>query len=209
MRYSLVFASLAFCVATTAWAQDETTETPTENQSKESVEFDGETLTLAWEGGVPTDPIKEYIPADQDLETWTKLASIRIHSDLNDPEQIVAAVASELKKQNPRYPSDYQVDPETGAVVIEFVMWPGEGVAGEADFVEYNVFKYERRPEGGLVAQQYALRAYRGDVVDFLRGLDPVKKRLRELMAKKGLKLIEANSEEDAKSDDDETSDDE
>jgi hypothetical protein len=195
---SRLFLIVAICLTSnvlaghSVLADDPATDIRELAPAKETVEFDGETLVLAWEGGTLTEPIKEYIPADESLESWTKLASIRIHVDLNDPEQIVGAVAEQLEKTNPKFPSDYKIDQDSGAAIIEFIMWPGQGDAGDAQFVEYNVFKYTKRPEGGLVAEQYALRAYGADIGGFLRTLAPIKDRVRESMMKSGLKLIPA-----------------
>jgi hypothetical protein len=49
--------------------------------------------------------------------------------------------------------------------------------------------KYRRKPGGGLVAQQSALRDYQ-DVTAFLRGLKPVRERLVGLMAKEELRSV-------------------
>jgi hypothetical protein len=75
-------------------------------------------------------------------------------------------------------------NPTTGEVIVDFVTWPEDQA-----FVEFNVFKYSRKPGGGLVGQQYALREYQ-DTSVFLRGLRPVRERLVGLMAKEGLRSL-------------------
>ena len=52
-------------------------------------------------------------------------------------------------------------------MIVDFVTWPADPA-----FVEFNIFKYTRKPGGGLVAQQYALRDYQ-DTTGFLRSLGP------------------------------------
>ncbi len=71
----------------------------------------------------------------------------------------------QLKKEYPDSPSSIIENPQTGEVIVDFVVWPAD-----ASFVEWNVFKYAKRPEGGVVAEQYALRAYE-DSEAFLKGL--------------------------------------
>ena len=44
--------------------------------------------------------------------------------------------------------------------IIDFLVGPPDN-----SFVEYNVFKYAKRPAGGIIAQQYALRAYGESIV--------------------------------------------
>jgi hypothetical protein len=147
----------------------------------QAVQFDGETLTLAYEGEQSGDTIKEFLPAGQKLDSWTKLAAIREYAGLDDPLALAAQTVKQLKKDYPLSPSSIIQNPKTGEVIVDFVVWPED-----ASFVEFNIFKYQKRPDGGLITQQYALRAYR-DQEGFLKGLRPVRERLVELMAEKGL----------------------
>src|SRR5262249_49725865 len=47
--------------------------------------FDGQILVFAWQGGNPGETVREYLPAGEKLESWTKLASIREYPKLDDP----------------------------------------------------------------------------------------------------------------------------
>jgi hypothetical protein len=137
---------------------------------------------LAWQGGTADETVREYVPTGETLESWTKLASIREYPRLDDPRAVAANLVRALRQQNPAAQSAMIENPATGEVIVDFVTWPADRA-----FVEFNVFKYARKPGGGLVAQQYALRAYQ-DTTGFLRGLRPVRERLVELMAKEGLR---------------------
>ena len=144
--------------------------------------FDGQILVLAWQGGSPGETVREYIPLAEKLESWTKLASIREYPKLDDPRAVAANLVRALKQQNPAAQSAMIENPATGEVIVDFVTWPADRA-----FVELNIFKYARKPGGGLVAQQYALRDYQ-DTTGFLRSLGPVRERLVGLMAKEGLR---------------------
>lgn len=158
-------------------AADERAATKQEaNAATESVQFDGYVLDLAWQGANPGETIKEFIPAGETLDTWTRLASIREYTELNDPQAAVGALVRQLKQKYPDSRSAIIENPTTGEVIVDFVLWPPD-----ASFVEFNVFKYGRKPEGGMIAEQYALRAYQ-DQEAFLKGLRPVRERLVELM---------------------------
>jgi hypothetical protein len=146
-------------------------------QAEDSIQFDGNVLSLASQEEAPGQSLKEYIPAGESLETWTKLASVREYDHLDDPKAVAGALIDKLKKQYPNSPSSVIQNPTTGEVIVDFVVWPPDG-----SFVEFDVFKYQKRAEGGLIAQQYALREYQ-DVEGFLKGLRPVRERLVELMA--------------------------
>jgi hypothetical protein len=145
---------------------------------EDAVHFDGQTLVLRWEGENPGETIKEYIPADQKLDSWTRLASIRTYAELDDPGALAGSVIRQLKKDYPDSPCAIIENPETGEVVIDFVLWPAD-----LTFVEFNVFKYSQGEDGGVIAEQYALREY-DDTEGFLKGLRPVRERLVNLMTK-------------------------
>lgn len=149
--------------------------------AKKSVRFDGQTLLLAFEQSSDTESLEEFIPEGESLERWAHLAAIRRYENLHDPAPIVKMMAKRLKEKNPQAPFSIIENPTTGAVVIDFVTWPEDD-----SFAEFNIFKYSKRAGGGLVAEQYALRAYE-DWQDFLKSLRPVRERLVDLMAKDGL----------------------
>jgi hypothetical protein len=148
---------------------------------KPAVKFDGTTLEFAWEGTNPGEVIKEYIPHGETLEAWTKLASTRTYKDLNDPQAMVDAMVKNLESDYPDCPHTVIVNPKTGDLVIDFVLWPQDG-----SFVEFNVFKYQKLAKGGVVAQQYAVRDY-NDPEKFLKDLKPLRERLVAKMASTGL----------------------
>lgn len=148
---------------------------------KKSVRFDDQTLLLAFEQHSADESLEEFIPAGENLEHWTHLAAIRVYQNLHDPGPLVKKMAKLLKEKNPQAPFSILENPTTGAVIIDFVTWPEDG-----SFAEFNIFKYSKRVGGGLLAEQYALRAYE-DSQDFLKGLRPVRERLVDLMAKDGL----------------------
>jgi hypothetical protein len=172
-------ASLAVLTSVVNLVRAEETDRP---QKTETVQFDGQTLELAFEGNDPGATIKEFIPAGEKLDSWTRLAAIREFDNLDDPVAYGVATVEELKKKYPMSPSSLIENPTTGGVIVDFVVWPED-----ASFAEFNVFRYEKRPGGGIISQQYAQRAYGADSESFLKNLRPVRQRLIDLMAKDGL----------------------
>jgi len=180
MRTFAALLSIAILNVCVARGADEpiATADDTATAAEDTVNFDGQTLVLRWEGENPGETIKEYIPADQKLDSWTRLASIRTYSELDDPAALAGGVIKQLKKDYPDSPCAIIENPETGEVVIDFVLWPAD-----LSFVEFNVFKYAKGEDGGVIAEQYALRDYE-DSEGFLKGLRPVRERLVNLMTK-------------------------
>jgi hypothetical protein len=191
MRAPVLLALLLILAAGSVVAEDTTNATAGTVElgvlPHETVEFDGHTLVLAWQNTTDVEQVKEYIPLGQKLNHWTMLASIRQFPALADVKQVVGAMVNQLKKQYPQSPMAILEQPESGDVIIDFVVWPPD-----ASFVEFNVFRYQKNPQGGLVAEQYALREYQNPEA-FLKGLRPLRERLVNLMASEGLQFVSAD----------------
>jgi hypothetical protein len=180
-----VLMSLAACVGI---AQEIDLVNP--SAGVEAVSFDGQMLPLAWQASDKR--IREYLPEGQKLDSWTSLASIREYPGIDDHRAVVGNLVRQLKQRTPPAPVGLIENPTTGEVIVDFVVWPDDGA-----FVEFNLFKYGAREEGGIVAQQYALRAYGDKAEEFLRGLKPVRQRLISEMAASGLKPTHAATVDD------------
>ena len=150
---------------------------------KSIVTFDGTTFVQASSTENSTVRLKEFLPDGQNLDTWTKLAALHEYPNVSDPRAMAENVVRALKQQNPAAQSAMIQNPKTGEVILDFVTWPANTA-----FVEFNIFRYSRKPGGGLIAQQYALREYK-DQSEFLRNLKMLRPRLVELMAKDGLQI--------------------
>ena len=149
------------------------------------VEFAGKALKLAWQSENPELPVEEFIPADQTLEKWTTLASIRRFPDLDDAKGLAASTLETVSESYPGAPTNMVEKPDVDEAIIEFVVESPDGASAEA-FVEYNLFKYVKDPKGGVVAQQYALRTY-DDKAKFLTHLKEIRQGLIDEMAATGL----------------------
>lgn len=171
-----VYIGLLLVACETALAED-----PVEAPAK-TLEFDNQTLQLAWEGGEPGNPIREYIPAGESLEHWTHLASVREYADLHNPGALAAETLKLARDTYTNTPGGSIENPTTGDTIIHFCTWPND-----ESFLEYNVFKYSKRPGGGTVAWQYAVRVY-GDATEFAKNLPALSERLVNEMADHGLK---------------------
>ncbi len=86
-----------------------------------------------------------------------------------------------MKQNYPGAPTMILENPKNSDVMVDFLVGPPD-----ASFVEYNVFLYAKRPAGGIIAYQYALRTY-DDVPEFVKNLTATRERLRNEMADTGL----------------------
>ena len=68
-------------------------------------------------------------------------------------------------------------------MVLDFVTWPED-----KSFLEFDVFKFHKLPDGGVLGEQFAQCAYTAqDQITLLDGLETLKKRVLPLMAEQGL----------------------
>ena len=143
-----------------------------QTQPKERITFDGTTLVLAAQEKSDDESIKEYIPEGQTLEAWSHLASVRTYANHQDPKMLAGALVKQVKANYPQSPCSLRDNAATGESLVDFVVWPPD-----KSFVEFNVFKYGKGENGGVVAQQYAVREYK-DPNGFLESLRPVRERI-------------------------------
>jgi len=150
----------------------------------EAVRFDGETFVLASKAEDSGRKIREFLPVGQKLESWTKLAAFHEFAELDDVDQYAEQLQRTVKEQYPQSPSAIQKNEKTGQVLVDFVAWPEGG-----SFVEFNIFRIEKNPSGGLIAEQYAQREYKNPE-EFLKNLGPLRQKLLKSMAEKGLEKV-------------------
>lgn len=144
---------------------------------QESVTFDGLTLVLSWQGNIPGGTAREFVPAGEKPDAWTRLASIRSYAGAPDPKALAVSLVQGVKAESPQAPCSIRQDAATGDVLVDYVFWPADNSS-----VEFNVFRFSKGPDG-VVAHQYAIREHR-DPKGFIEELRPVRERLLAEMAK-------------------------
>ena len=164
---------------------------PQEAAVPKYVKFAGKQLNLAWQSENPELPVAEFIPEGETLEKWTHLASIRRFPEIGDAQGLAKMTVEQVAEQYPGAPTNIQNDPKGNDAVIEFVV-----NAPDDSFAEYNLFKYAKDADGGVIAEQYALRTY-GDRKAFMDGLTARRQKLLDEMATTGLGM--PGAEEKAK----------
>lgn len=153
-------------------------------EKPERVRFEGQTLVLAASNDSPDGRLREFIPEGEKLAAWTRLAALREYPKLDDPMAVGQNVLRQLKERHPDANSAIIRNPSTGEVIVDFLV-----TSPDRKFMEFNIFKYTRKPGAGLACQQYALRVY-GDPTAFLKDLKTRRKTLIDAMAKTGLEIV-------------------
>jgi hypothetical protein len=160
---------MLLCCVSVAYGDDEiSSKSPADEASTDSsITVEGREMALSYKGEQDGETIREFIPSDETLETWTRLAAIREYPELDNPHEFAKIVVKRLDDQDPPINYDLIENAKTGAAIIDFTVW-----SEDKSFAEFNVFLYRKQAEGGLASYQYAVRAYGDDAIEFFNGLD-------------------------------------
>jgi len=142
----------------------------------EKIDFQGLTFRKAFSDKNSEGPFSEYLPKGQTLDAWKKLMGYYEFTKLPDAKDAAQTLVEVLKSQNPDFPSDIIYNEATGEAVVDFVTWPKD-----ESYVEFNVWKYQKNPKGGLIAIQYAERS--SDIEPYFKKLKDHRVKVRDAMA--------------------------
>jgi hypothetical protein len=130
------------------------------------IEFGGDVYVLAHKESGNDGIINEYIRAGESLERWSRMIAVRRFVHLDDPGAAVGALARAIKQDNSEAKFAVWINDEKSRFTIDFVTWDENGT------VEFNIWIYQKDASGeGLIAKQFAARAYRPDGESFLQNL--------------------------------------
>lgn len=137
-----------------------------------TIDFQGQSLRLAYVAESP-DPndgraINEYVPVGETLENWTQLIGIYHYPLQHDSKSMAGQMVKSLKASNPLARFQIRESEDGKRVMLDFITWETEKA-----ITEFNVFIFQKNSQGsGLIAQQYALRAYgQEEGLKFMEGL--------------------------------------
>ncbi len=176
MRLSAALVGISCCLSNAAVAAEPA------HGDQAVIHFDGRTFVLAYEGEKDGEVIQEFIPRGQTLENWTELTAIRAYQQFNDPLAFANGMLAEVEKKDADAPTVLMSNKETGGAVLAFIVWPED-----RSFVEFNIFRFEKRDGGGLVSQQFAQRVYGDASRTYIADRGAERERLTTLMLTEGL----------------------
>ena len=121
------------------------------------IKMEGKTLPQEFVGEMSrTQRLKEYIPANETFERWTRLMGLRLQNSPqinNDPMQMAQNMATLAQQRYPDMPKSNIVR-QKDSVIVQFYAYQ----TGKNGILETNVFRYWQGKEG-LYSLQFARRA--------------------------------------------------
>lgn len=129
---------------------------------------------------------QEYLPAGQELETYTEMFMVQAVTSGATPESAAAAMVSDLNRRKGNDPVvNYEIiqNDATGEIILDFVL--SDSSTGTT-IVEWNAYRYAPLDDSGDGVALYAisLRSYGDDGArEFLTGLKTVRPEMIDALA--------------------------
>lgn len=102
--------------------------------------------------------LREYLPAGETFDHWTRLASVRVFKDLEDPKEYLANVAAAVTKSSPAARYQFLQNHKTKEYILDFMTFAPD--SEPVHFAEWNLMRARYVKKKGLVVYQYAMRFY-------------------------------------------------
>ncbi len=182
MRFRSVLFLAIVCCSSSSFAEK------ADKRESDFIEFDGNKLFFSYEGRVPGTNFREYIPQNENLKTWTKLARVDHYSNVNDPMELARTLSQLTRKMNSEAPLRVRYNKEKRIAIVDFITWPHD-----LAYVEFNVFRIEKEGTNGLVSYNYAVREYK-DPPGYIAKFAPIRDRLVLTMIDDGMKIQHVDS---------------
>lgn len=119
------------------------------------IEAGGVTFFLAFAERKKTGSLREYLPKDETLDSWTRLVAVREFDHPQNPKTYVDNLASQYRAKNPGIQFAIMQDLSSGDWMIDFFMFPPDPQTTK--YVEWNFFR-ARKGKNGIAVFQYAVR---------------------------------------------------
>jgi len=123
-------------------------------QTQNQIKFDGKTYTLKFaEKSKLTDGyVNEYYKSSEKYSNWTEIMGVYHYPNYSSPIQLVSQFEKQLKQKG--LSSTVFLNDKEGRAGIVFMV----AGKGPSEFLEYNIFKYEKYKGNQVIALQYARR---------------------------------------------------
>jgi len=102
--------------------------------------------------------LREYLPAGETFERWSRLASVRVFKDLKDPKEYLSNVAAAVSKSSPAARYQFLQNDKTKEYILDFMTFAPD--SEPVHFAEWNLMRAKYVKKKGLIVYQYAMRFY-------------------------------------------------
>ena len=171
MKRFLTILTLFCITAVFVWAKDENV-----------IKFQGDKYQLQYSTKSEENNgyLNEYFKSGEGINTWSEMIAVHHFPNMYSPISQAESFREYLDEIN--CPSAIYLDEENNTGMLDFILIDGKQLP---IILEFNIFKYEKSPECGTIAIQYAKRYSVSNTFD----IEAVKEEFAKLR-KKALKDI-------------------
>jgi hypothetical protein len=118
-----------------------------------SIKIGPVTLGLAYAPGDSPIGLREYVPAGETLQNWTKMASVRVFIKEKKPTEYLNRVGQQVMGSHPAAKAVLFKNDKTGDHVLDFLTFTPDSTVAE-----WNLMRAKYDKKKGLIVFQYAAR---------------------------------------------------
>ena len=156
--------------------------------TKQTMEFDGETYTLAFSNKLPSGVLTDkYLRAGESVRQWEKMITIQYNPALADPVKAAVDLGAVLESQYPQAEYSIRRFEEKSEAMLYFLVWSGKDQP-VAEFNIYRYLKYGNAP--GLMVYQFSFTRLGLSMQDFKNIVEVHKQKWVDLMTEAEFALV-------------------
>ena len=126
------------------------------SMAKEAIRLGDGVYHLAFEDSNDEGALKEFLPAGETLENWTRMVAVRNLKKIRSPKDHIMAMAQNYRTQYPHMQFAVFEKKGTKEWAIDFIIYP---LGQDSGHVEWNYFQAGKvRGVKGIVLNQYVAR---------------------------------------------------
>lgn len=156
MRKTILILSLAGL----AVAQSPYMKSISGGKMQQSVMWDGRMFVLKFVDRTKIVDLNEYYLRDEEPNNWTQMVSVSVYKTTGTPGAMARNMEQSLLRAHPDAPHELIAAPDGSQALFMCVNWAGDPNTGS----EFDVFRLQKNPEGGVLAYQASLRPYQAKI---------------------------------------------
>lgn len=125
-----------------------------------SINFDSKSYELQFSKKSPLTGgyINEYIRPDENIKNWTDMIGVYHYPKASSPITLAKEFATIVKATNKDAGVSVLNNEKENMAIIDFLTWAPTKGTGKVDYLEFNVFKFKKNKNNGVVGIQYVHR---------------------------------------------------
>ena len=125
----------------------------------EEIHFNNDVFILKYSAlsGVNKGYENEYFPKTENKNNWTKMIGIYYYPEVSNPLKYADKESKTIESNETNVLLKYIENKKADKAALSFLQ---NGSCNGKNYFEYNIYKYEKHPDKGMMALRYAIRYF-------------------------------------------------